>query len=219
MASLIDDRAVPSDGPKVEVPETGASETSAAADNSTTAVVATTTTTSATTAAVADVFVFHHPECYEHHISSHPEQPDRVESILATLRHHFPAAWFKEAPMATDEQILLFHTPEHLAMIKRLCNKAEKGPPYELMSIDGDTTVMRKTRNAMYRAAGSIIAAVDAVYAPTTRTTTSTSSTSDDTTGGTARSAFCCVRPPGHHAERNRACGFCFFNNAAIGAR
>ena len=109
--------------------------------------------------------------------------------------------------MVTDDQILLFHSSNHLAMIKRLCDKAEKGPPHEFCSIDGDTTVMNKTRNAAYRAAGSMIAAVDAIYS------------TEVPVHGKARSAFCCVRPPGHHAERNKACGFCFLNNAAIGAR
>eukprot|EP00607_Mallomonas_marina_P009295 CAMPEP_0182418562 /NCGR_PEP_ID=MMETSP1167-20130531/2963_1 /TAXON_ID=2988 /ORGANISM="Mallomonas Sp, Strain CCMP3275" /LENGTH=362 /DNA_ID=CAMNT_0024592825 /DNA_START=307 /DNA_END=1395 /DNA_ORIENTATION=- len=70
-----------------------------------------------------------------------------------------------------------------------------------LKMIDVDTVVMWGTQEAAYRAVGAVIAAVDDV---------STSSN---------KMAFCCVRPPGHHAERNRACGFCFFNNAAIGAR
>ena len=155
---------------------------------------------------VNDVFIYWHEACYEHSIENHPEQPDRVATILATLRENFPESCFQEAPLVLDEQILLFHTLQHLSMFKRLCDKAEKGPPNEFCSIDSDTTVMAKTRQAAYRAAGSIVAAVDSVY-------------SADPNVPNARTAFCCVRPPGHHAERNKACGFCFLSNAAIGAR
>jgi acetoin utilization deacetylase AcuC-like enzyme len=168
----------------------------------------TTTVTPAEVAGIADLLVFWHQDCVEHEILHHPEQPGRVSSILALLRENFSEEVFQEAPMVTDEQILLFHSSQHLSMIKRLCDKAEKGPPHELFNIDGDTTVMSKTRNAAYRAAGSMVAAVDAIF-----------STELNGTAPKARSAFCCVRPPGHHAERNKACGFCFFNNAAIGAR
>lgn len=157
---------------------------------------------------IADILVFWHQDCEEHEILNHPEQPRRVTSLLTLLRESFSEEVFQEAPMVTDEQILLFHSFEHLCMIKRLCGKAEQGPPHEFCNIDGDTTVMHKTRNAAYRAAGSMIAAVDAIF-----------SAELNGKAPKARSAFCCVRPPGHHAERNRACGFCFFNNAAIGAR
>ena len=206
MASLID-VAVPAPSSNDDVKAVVPTVPETISSNTTAAPAATTTPNSA----IADVFVFHHPECYDHNIHDHPEQPDRVATILATLRNHFPDAWFKEAPMATDEQLMLFHTPEYVAMMKRLCTKAEKGPPFELVPIDSDTILMRKTRNAAYRAAGSIVAAVDAVIG-----TPDGGSGSND---GRARSAFCCVRPPGHHAERDRACGFCFFSNAAIGAR
>eukprot|EP00606_Chrysophyceae_sp_TOSAG23-5_P000149 GSChrysophyteH2.ASY1.ANO1.283.1 assembled CDS len=71
---------------------------------------------------------------------------------------------------------------------------------------DSDTAVMHATREACFRAAGSVVAAVDSVFA----------AASDPLH---ARSAFCCVRPPGHHAERNKVMGFCYFNGAGIAAK
>eukprot|EP00904_Undaria_pinnatifida_P011247 jgi/Undpi1/7252/HiC_scaffold_22.g09725.m1 len=70
----------------------------------------------------------------------------------------------------------------------------------DTVSIDPDTAVMRTSRAAIWRAAGAACFAVDEVMS------------------GRAANAFCCVRPPGHHAEPDRAMGFCFFNNAPIGA-
>ena len=75
----------------------------------------------------------------------------------------------------------------------------------ETVAIDGDTNLMWHSEEAILRAAGAVVAAVDGLYAdpdPTRR----------------LLSAFCAVRPPGHHAERNKACGFCFLNNAGIAA-
>jgi acetoin utilization deacetylase AcuC-like enzyme len=152
----------------------------------------------------APISIFFHDECVKHCIEGHPEQPDRVAYILKSLRENFPPEHFIEAPLCSDDHILMFHTEKHLSLFKSLCDEAEKAPDFELQSIDGDTTVMRHTRNAAYRAVGAIVAAVDKVYG-----------NPEDN----HKTAFCCVRPPGHHAERDKACGFCFLSNAAIGAR
>jgi acetoin utilization deacetylase AcuC-like enzyme len=155
--------------------------------------------------------IFWHEDCFLHKIVDHPEQPDRAVFILKELRQNYPTECFHSAPLVTDSQILLFHTPEHLSMLKKLSETTEsafdknnKKGMYK--SIDGDTVVMWKTRKAAYRAAGSVIAAIDALLLPD---------------GDTSKimSAFCCVRPPGHHAHRGKAGGFCFMNNAGIGAR
>ncbi|CAN0267587.1 unnamed protein product, partial [Scytosiphon promiscuus] len=69
-----------------------------------------------------------------------------------------------------------------------------------IVQIDSDTAVMPLSRGAIFRAAGAACFAVDEVMS------------------GAAANAFCCVRPPGHHAEPDKAMGFCFFNNAPIGA-
>src|SRR5690606_24196119 len=84
----------------------------------------------------------------------------------------------------------VFHVERVLSMI----------PPEGSFAFDPDTKVSRGSGDAVLRAAGALVAAVDAVMA------------------GEAQNAFCAVRPPGHHAEPQRAMGFCLFNNVAIGA-
>lgn len=93
------------------------------------------------------------------------------------------------APEATDEQLLRVHGEAHLRAMRR-------GPRV----IDDDTIQTEHTFDAALRAAGAVVLGVDAVLS------------------GETQFAFCAVRPPGHHAERDRAMGFCFFNNAAVGA-
>ena len=150
-----------------------------------------------------------HPDCERHCMSpSHPEQPARVTAILEQLREEYHSDHFRIAPKVTDEQILLFHTNKHLETFKRFCNAAENGKEMRKRFIpyDSDTVVMPNTRDAAYRAAGAVIAAVDAIYLP-------------DDDSRKVRTAFCPVRPPGHHAEPNKVCGFCFLANAGIAAR
>jgi len=152
---------------------------------------------------------FWHPDCERHCMShSHPEQPARVTAILEQLRNEYHGDHFRIAPKVTDEQILLFHTNRHLETFKRLCTTAENGKEMRnrFIPYDSDTVVMPHTRDAAYRAAGAVIAAVDAIYLP-------------DEDSRKVRTAFCPVRPPGHHAEPNKVCGFCFLANAGIAAR
>jgi len=150
--------------------------------------------------------VFWHPACERHCIKDHPEQPARVLGILDALRKEWPPDVFREVSSpAKDEQLLLFHTPAHVRKFNEKADLCEQNPG-RVVPYDSDTNVMRHTRSAAYFAAGAMVEAVDAVYRPLNdpkRLTT----------------VFCCVRPPGHHAERNAAMGFCFFSNAAIGAK
>lgn len=155
--------------------------------------------------------IYFHPMCSQHRIPDHPEHHIRVDGILDILRDTWKnSLLFREARAVTDEQILLFHTPAMLKRFRKLADNAQQ--TYKLkksvvcLSIDSDTHVMWQTRPAAYYAAGSVLTALDSMYAPP----------SDPARIDTA---FCCVRPPGHHAERNKAGGFCFFNNVAIGAR
>ena len=118
-----------------------------------------------------NVAIFWHEECFLHKIVDHPETPDRVAVILSKLREHYPDDCFHEAPLVTDEQILLFHTTQHLRFLLRLFVTSENAMKTmnreEIMQpIDSDTVVMNRTRRAAFRAAGSTIAAVDAVYLP-----------------------------------------------------
>lgn len=143
--------------------------------------------------------VYFHPLCEQHRVVGHPERPERVQHILSSLRNAQPDAEYIEAPECTDEDILLYHSRSHLDLLQSYFDRAEKKKT--LQQIDGDTGVMIGTRDAIYRAAGSVIAAID------------------DILSQKYRSAFCCVRPPGHHATRSRSMGFCFVNNAAVAAR
>ena len=104
----------------------------------------------------------------------------------------------RDPPRATEEQLALFHSKAHVDSILKKCGKAQKKGC--TVNIDGDTAVMRGSGEAALRAAGAAVAAVDAVMQ------------------GRCSSAFCAVRPPGHHAEPDEAMGFCLFGNAGVAA-
>jgi acetoin utilization deacetylase AcuC-like enzyme len=106
--------------------------------------------------------VLHHPDCEEHLVPGHPERPQRVKMALEYLRSAYPDGRFQEAPESTADHWLLFHTQEHVNKFNKLCDEAEKNRSNE--HIDGDTVVTPKTRSAVSRAVGSVIAAVDGIY-------------------------------------------------------
>ena len=101
---------------------------------------------------------------------------------------------YVDAPLASDEQLLRVHSRNNVEAIRAAI------PESGYARLDPDTVVSPKSLLAAYRAAGSVVAAVDLVM------------------GGEMESAFCGVRPPGHHAESSWAMGFCLFNNIAVGA-
>src|ERR1035437_3311785 len=96
---------------------------------------------------------------------------------------------------ATEEELLLCHTPEYVRTVK---HDVESGQSW---LSTGDTDITPNSWDVALRAAGGVLNAVDAVVS------------------GRVRSAFCAVRPPGHHATAGRGMGFCLFNNVAIAAR
>lgn len=120
----------------------------------------------------------------------HPERPDRLAAVLNALAE-YPQ---REAPWAQRAWLARVHTHAHIDALERAF------PESGVVALDPDTFVSPGSREASYRAAGALVAAVDAVLAGETET------------------AFCAVRPPGHHAEPAQAMGFCLFNNIAIGA-
>jgi acetoin utilization deacetylase AcuC-like enzyme len=141
--------------------------------------------------------LFTHPVCLEHDTGDyHPECADRLKAVLAALEgEEFAPLLHEEAPHATMAQLMRAHPLSH---IDHILDAVPQSDSYH--HLDPDTLLSRNSGEAALRSAGAVVAAVDAVA---TRQ---------------ARNAFCAVRPPGHHAEREAAMGFCLFNNAAIGA-
>jgi acetoin utilization deacetylase AcuC-like enzyme len=139
-----------------------------------------------------------HPACLRHEMGAdHPECPARLSVIQDYLlaRGYLDLMPPYTAPAATDQQILRAHTALHLANIR------SEAPMDGYVRIDPDTSMNPYTLDAAMHAAGAAVLATDIVMK------------------GEAGRAFCAVRPPGHHAERDAAMGFCFFNNAAIAIR
>jgi len=150
---------------------------------------------------------FSHPDCHRHEMGpGHPECPERLDAIEKQLLASGLGARLvhREAPLAAIGDLELAHDRMLVAAIRGLGEQLADdilagGPPY--VQIDPDTGLNVHTWTAALRAAGAAIAATDAVIA------------------GELHNAFCAVRPPGHHAERAKAMGFCFFNNIAIAAK
>jgi len=138
-----------------------------------------------------------HPDCGKHEMGSgHPESPARLAAILAAIESSglVPSLSILEAPEATREQLERVHAADHVDMI------FEAAPSSGYAYLDPDTSMNPASLSAALRAAGAVVKATDFVMA------------------GKARTAFCAVRPPGHHATPGRPMGFCLFNNVAIGA-
>ena len=141
--------------------------------------------------------LFTHADCVQHEMGDgHPESPMRLRAVLKALESSGLASRLAlvEAPEATREELARVHHGEHIDFV--FDSAPESGYAY----LDPDTSMNPRSLSAALRAAGALVAATDAVVA------------------GKARSAFCAVRPPGHHATRRAPMGFCLFNNVAIGA-
>ncbi len=140
--------------------------------------------------------VFTHQSSLAHETPpGHPERVDRIKAVNAVLgASALSGILRRDAPRGLDEHILLAHTQEHLRRVKSTA--PEQGFEY----LDPDTVMSPGTLEAAYRAVGAATAGVDAVFR------------------GEADNVFCALRPPGHHAERDKAMGFCFFNQVAIAA-
>ena len=148
-----------------------------------------------------------HSDCRKHEMGAgHPECPERLDAIedrlLITGLDH--ALERLEAPPAPLVDIELAHGRMHVAALRglsdQLAEEIQAGGPTHAQ-VDPDTSMNVHTWKAALRAAGAALAATDAVIA------------------GDLENAFCSVRPPGHHACRDKAMGFCFFNNVAIAAK
>jgi len=140
--------------------------------------------------------VYTHPACLEHDPGiGHPESPARLRAVLQALDHaRFASIERIEAPRATREQLERIHGAGYVDRI------FASAPAEGHARLDPDTVMSSGSLEAALRAAGAACAAVDAVLA------------------GETKRAFCAVRPPGHHATRDAAMGFCLFNNVAVAA-
>ncbi len=138
-----------------------------------------------------------HYDCQLHDMGHHhPEQPARLAAIndrliatgLDMVLHQY------DAPLATREMLEAVHDTAYVDEI------FAASPAEGITWVDGDTAMNKHSLNAALRAAGAVVLGVDLVVT------------------GKVKQVFCGVRPPGHHAERHRAMGFCLFNNVAVGA-
>ena len=138
--------------------------------------------------------VISHDDCFDHVTPpGHPEQVARLDAVLQALEGMDLVR--VKAPLAAEDDLLRAHPKAHVDAIRATA------PADGWRSLDADTHMSAGTLAAAYRAAGAAVRAVDMVL------------------GGEAGAAFCATRPPGHHAERETAMGFCFFGNVAIAAK
>jgi acetoin utilization deacetylase AcuC-like enzyme len=140
--------------------------------------------------------VFTHPASLAHETPpGHPERVDRIKAVNSVLNSSALRGFtHRDAPLGTDEHVLLAHTAEHVRRMRSI--SPESGYEY----VDPDTVMSPHALEAALRGVGGACAGVDAVFR------------------GEADNVFVATRPPGHHAEHNKAMGFCFFNHAAIAA-
>jgi len=135
-----------------------------------------------------------HPDCYDHVTPpGHPEQVARIDAVLTALEG-MDLLRIK-APLGAEDDILRCHPASHIAALRAAA------PAEGWRSLDADTHLSVGSMGAVYRGVGGAVRAVDLVMA------------------GEAGNAFVAMRPPGHHAERETAMGFCFFGNVAIAAK
>lgn len=140
--------------------------------------------------------LYTHAVCLQHDPGpGHAESPARLRAVLNALdQDRFAIVDRVEAPRATREQLLRVHTADHVDRILSIT------PDDGTVRLDEDTLMSPASAEAGLRAAGALVAAVDAVMK------------------GHTNRAFCAVRPPGHHATQDTAMGFCLFNNVAVAA-
>ena len=124
----------------------------------------------------------------------HPEKPDRVTVVIDKLKKNKSLIW-KNSIKFDEKYLNITHSKNYILYVKK------SFPNNGLKFLDGDTIVSPGSKEATIDATGSIISAIDGIE------------------NQEFNKAFCAVRPPGHHAEKNKAMGFCIYNNVAVGAK
>ena len=140
-------------------------------------------------------YIFH-PQYLKHDTQSHPENSGRLRAIQDKIKSSeiYPHLHFPEPRCATDDELKKNHDLDHINHVRNSCQNGTQ-------NLDGDTVICSESWDAAVLSAGSGLTAVDKIIS------------------GELDNAFAAVRPPGHHAEKDRAMGFCLFNNVAIAAR
>ena len=136
-------------------------------------------------------------DTYQNHNtgSGHPEKIDRVTAVIDNFKRLNNKNLIWKKPTKFDQSFLInTHSSNYINQVDQ--SFPEKG----LAFLDGDTVVSPGSKDATKDAVGSIITAIDGVQ------------------NKEFKNAFCAVRPPGHHAEKEKAMGFCIYNNVAVGA-
>ncbi len=141
--------------------------------------------------------LYSNPVCLEHITpAGHPERPDRMRAVQEALADEaFSGLDRQTAPLADEAAVLLAHPESYLDRVRSAI------PDEGMTRIDADTVASPKSMEAALASVGGALAAVDDVFE------------------GRADNVFVATRPPGHHAEKDKAMGFCLFNNAAVAAR
>jgi acetoin utilization deacetylase AcuC-like enzyme len=136
-------------------------------------------------------------DTYQNHNTGegHPEKVDRVTAVIDNFKRLDNKNLIWKKPVKFNKSLLeITHTCKYINLVER------SFPKHGLSFLDGDTIISPGSKDATLDAVGSIISAIEGVQ------------------NGEFKNAFCAVRPPGHHAEKNKAMGFCIYNNVAVGA-
>jgi acetoin utilization deacetylase AcuC-like enzyme/formylglycine-generating enzyme required for sulfatase activity len=154
-------------------------------------------------------FIYH--DIYLQHKTgaNHPEAPQRLTAIIKKLKekglgeHEGSPIQFvtPTSLLASPEWLTTIHTPQYVERVKKSCQESAQTPSLSAVLDSVDTPISPESYEVAVAAVGGVLSAIDGVMA------------------GKFRNAFCAIRPPGHHALKDRAMGFCIFNNVAIGAR
>ena len=137
-----------------------------------------------------------HPQYLKHDTEPHPENPGRLKAIQGKIESSkiYPHLIFPKPRRATTDELTANHDPSHINHVRNSCRNG-------VQNLDGDTVICPDSWDAAVLSAGAGLTAVDQIVT------------------GQLDNAFTAVRPPGHHAEKDRSMGFCLFNNVAIAAR